>query len=183
MHNSEEEYWGKHFEYQGEWGRRTGNLVEAIAGRVVPVGPRIERRRRATIIKALSLREDDTLLDAGCGFGDFILPVLHERCGLLGLDFSLPMLRTARERILQATGKSLPFVGGSISQIPLKDDCVDVVYCRGVLHHIPDDKVEGFWYAGVPRKKSEVGDTELSLDGEGLARREPASLPAGAARS
>lgn len=287
MHNSEEKFWRKQFEDQGARGRETGNLEEALCGRVVRVDPRIEECRRRYSTQAMSIREGNIVLDAGCGFGDFIVSHLHTGCGFVGLDFSLPMLRTARERILQAHGKSLPFVGGSISRIPLKDACVDVVYCHGVLHHIADDKVEdvfrefrrvlrkdgrllvefknswspygvthiggnflrslvrhrpaspahyrswpwyrrrlgryfdiqshfstglhpvrspaflvrglaylellsiptilklgvGFWYAGVPKKKLNVGDTESSLDKEGQRRREPASLPAGAARS
>jgi len=75
------------------------------------------------------VKTDGRILDNGCGVG-----LLHERLPaerIVGLDISREMLRHAAEhydQLVLGDSQALPFRGGSF----------DVVFCRSLLHHVPE---------------------------------------------
>ena len=72
------------------------------------------------------------VLDNGCGVG-YIL----ERFGpdnAVGMDLSMNMLRHAAKRFDK-------LVLGSSQQLPFKANTFDIVFCRGLLHHLPDPEL------------------------------------------
>ncbi|MCJ7691884.1 MAG: methyltransferase domain-containing protein [Sedimentisphaerales bacterium] len=72
---------------------------------------------------------DGRILDNGCGIG-----LLFERldpCRVVGLDLSIEMLR-------RASKYSDQLVLGSSEQLPFKDDSFDMVFCRSLIHHLPN---------------------------------------------
>lgn len=73
------------------------------------------------------------LLDVGTGTADIPARIRKRRSNLamVGLDISLPLLRTARSR-LDAV------VAGSALALPLRDDSVDVAICSQLLHHFEE---------------------------------------------
>jgi ubiquinone/menaquinone biosynthesis C-methylase UbiE len=70
------------------------------------------------------------LLEAGCGTGLLLEEAARIGRSAIGLDLSRGMLARARERGLQV-------VQGSLTQIPLPDASVDLVYSMKVLAHVP----------------------------------------------
>ncbi len=69
------------------------------------------------------------VLDNGCGVGHIL-----ERFGAdeaVGLDISMNMLRHAWK-------KSNQLVRGSSQHLPFKENVFHAVFCRGVLHHLPE---------------------------------------------
>jgi len=74
------------------------------------------------------------VLDDGCGIG-YMAGWLKRRYGVkvtvYGLDLSMNMLKVA------SGGKSGFFCQGNGEELPFKDKAFDVVFARGLLHHLP----------------------------------------------
>jgi ubiquinone/menaquinone biosynthesis C-methylase UbiE len=70
------------------------------------------------------------ILEAGCGTGLLLAEAARVGRSAIGLDLSRGMLARARERGLRV-------VQGSLTQIPLPDASVDLVYSMKVLAHVP----------------------------------------------
>ncbi|HRN55184.1 MAG TPA: class I SAM-dependent methyltransferase [Agriterribacter sp.] len=83
-----------------------------------------------------------TVLDVGCGAGNYTLKLLSKKtpldCTLL--DLSDAMLARAKERITKVnTGKN-QFVQGDIRTAQLQENNYDVIMAAAVLHHLRDDR-------------------------------------------
>lgn len=79
----------------------------------------------------------DTLLDLGCGTGDFL--ELAGNCAKksIGVDSSAKMLEIARQRF--KTGDGRPELRlGELEHLPLRDGEADCVVISMVLHHVPE---------------------------------------------
>jgi ubiquinone/menaquinone biosynthesis C-methylase UbiE len=70
------------------------------------------------------------IFEAGCGTGLLLAEAARVGRSAVGLDLSRGMLERARER-------GLSIVQGSLTQVPLPDACVDLVYSMKVLAHVP----------------------------------------------
>src|SRR5207342_1474676 len=85
--------------------------------------------------------EAKTLLDIGCGAGNYTLMMLSKmnnlNCTLV--DLSKPMLDKAYERVSQFTGKKAEIIQGDIREIHLLEDHFDIILAGAVLHHLRDD--------------------------------------------
>lgn len=82
-----------------------------------------------------------TLLDIGCGAGNYTLMMLSKmknlNCTLV--DLSKPMLDKAYERVSQFTEKKAEIIQGDIREIHLTGDHFDIILAGAVLHHLRDD--------------------------------------------
>ena len=91
-------------------------------------------RREVERLLGRRLRGGDVVLDVGCGTG-WIAAGLRRSAPevtAVGLDLSAGMLDRAR-----AAG-AWPLLRGDGTRLPVATGSVDVVACRGVLHHLPD---------------------------------------------
>jgi tRNA (cmo5U34)-methyltransferase len=83
-----------------------------------------------------------TLLDLGCGAGNFTLKMLSKnknlRCTLL--DLSRPMLDRAYERVSAVTSNPVEILQGDIRDVELKENYFDIILAGAVLHHLRDDE-------------------------------------------
>jgi ubiquinone/menaquinone biosynthesis C-methylase UbiE len=92
-----------------------------------------------------SLPKGSRVLDIGCGNGrNMILPrrLGHE---VVGIDFSMNLLRIAQEKLnMRELEQSGHLTGGDATLLPLKDDTFDAALYIATLHHIPseDDKLK-----------------------------------------
>ncbi|HSV66560.1 MAG TPA: methyltransferase domain-containing protein [Mycobacteriales bacterium] len=91
-------------------------------------------RREVERLLGRPLRRGEVVVDAGCGTGWLAAGLCRAapRARVIGVDLSAGMLARARAAgawpLLQADAQRLPFDGAT----------VDLVVCRGVLHHLPD---------------------------------------------
>jgi tRNA (cmo5U34)-methyltransferase len=82
-----------------------------------------------------------TVLDIGCGAGNYALKLLQRLpdldCTLV--DLSRPMLERARERVSAETQGTVTTLKGDIRELDLGEEEFDVVLAAAVLHHLRGD--------------------------------------------
>ncbi|MBC8352213.1 MAG: class I SAM-dependent methyltransferase [Planctomycetes bacterium] len=80
------------------------------------------------------LLDDQTVLEAGCGTGNY-LEALRPHLGCLaGMDFSEGMLAQARTKL----SEDVELTCGSILDMPYEDERFDGITCNQVIHHLEE---------------------------------------------
>lgn len=82
-----------------------------------------------------------TLLDIGCGAGNYTLMMLQKKPGLncTLVDLSKPMLDRAFERLKGTAVKNVQVLQGDIREVQLPGGYFDIILAGAVLHHLRDD--------------------------------------------
>lgn len=95
------------------------------------------KRRVKSIVQGLEIKDQDRILDCGCGEG-FYLKVISElcRCQLCGFDCNEENLYRARQE-LDSSHAQLTL--GDIYKLPYHDGEFDKIILSEVLEHLPDD--------------------------------------------
>jgi len=99
--------------------------------RLYTVGPPLE----PAVDAALVLSGTESILDMGCGPGDFLIR-LHNRGHrgpLVGIDNSAGMIAKAKSSAL-----NIHFLQADAQQIPFENESFDVVTARHMLYHVPE---------------------------------------------
>jgi tRNA (cmo5U34)-methyltransferase len=83
----------------------------------------------------------ESLLDIGCGAGNYTLKMLQKipnlRCTLM--DLSMPMLVRAKERVSAATVGKVDIMQADMLTAMLPKENFDIVLAASVLHHLRED--------------------------------------------
>src|ERR1700733_5960030 len=91
---------------------------------------------------ARHLRPQSTVVDLGCGAGNFTLRVLQEvaklHCHLV--DLSRPMLDRAEQRIRAGGASSVQTYQSDLRALSFAEGSVDCILASAVLHHLRDDQ-------------------------------------------
>ena len=82
-----------------------------------------------------------SLLDIGCGAGNYSLMMLSKIPGLncTLVDLSKPMLDRAHQRVSGETTGTVTILQGDIREVELADNSFDIILAGAVLHHLRDD--------------------------------------------
>lgn len=85
-----------------------------------------------------------SLLDVGCGAGNYAIKLLNRLpgCDVTLLDLSRPMLDRAYERVSAATPGSVETIQGDVREVDLGRERFDVVVTASTLHHL---RTDGEW--------------------------------------
>ncbi|MFV0328330.1 MAG: arsenite methyltransferase [Dysgonomonas sp.] len=91
------------------------------------------------------IREGNTVLDLGSGAGNdcFIARAeVGETGKVIGIDFSPQMIEKAQKNAAKRDYANVEFIEGDIENMPLADNCVDIVVSNCVLNLLPQkDKI------------------------------------------
>lgn len=109
------------------------------------------QRLQAGVKKILeTIREDDSVLDLGCGNGHFLRELIRRghQAPLLGVDFSLPLLRDAESALgvefREVDITRLPVVSNQLSVVSdqsLVTGHWSLITMFAALHHIPSHEI------------------------------------------
>ena len=91
---------------------------------------------------ARALKPDaKTILDLGCGAGNYTLKMLSKvpdlDCTLI--DLSLPMLGKAYQRVSEVTSGKVDCIQGDMREIDLPKNHFDIILTGAALHHLRED--------------------------------------------
>lgn len=98
-----------------------------------PIVRYIENERVKAVLRLIKAREDDLILDVGCGEA-----YVMKQCkgNMVGLDLSRVALRLAKLR-LKASRKAGELVMGDAQNLPFATRCFDKIICTELLEHVP----------------------------------------------
>ncbi len=90
------------------------------------------------------LREQ-TILDAGCGTGNYVKALVPYTKKISGVDSNKAMLNVAKEKVSAAiTNDQVEFQECNIERLPYENDTFDGAMLNQILHHMGDDASNGF---------------------------------------
>jgi SAM-dependent methyltransferase len=92
---------------------------------------------QACILGALELGPSDTVLDAGCGTGQYIPQLLAIAGAVVAVDHSPASIAIASGCVPAAEASRVSFHAADIRKLPIDDAAVDAVLSNGVLQHVP----------------------------------------------
>ena len=88
---------------------------------------------------------EQTLLDAGCGTGNYSKALIRHVARIEAVDLNAGMLERARKKLeAEAAEDRIQFHQAPVDNLPLKDESVDGVMVNQVLHHLNDDAGAGW---------------------------------------
>jgi len=73
-----------------------------------------------------------SILDVGCGTGDSLRLLCRKGIPVIGLDFSLEMVKITKKRCSKCD-----VVVGDVENLPFSAASVSLSYCIATLHHVP----------------------------------------------
>lgn len=85
---------------------------------------------------------DAVILDAGCGVGEYLIPLSHNCKYIYGIDISNESIKECSEKIKEKNIKNALVQVSSITEIPLGDSSVDKILCLGIFQCLDAPDIE-----------------------------------------
>jgi len=95
------------------------------------------RKMNEATLESVNPRQDELILDVGCGRGIEGVELAKKGAIVVGLEPSKVMIGHARNHISE-NGANMSLVRGLGEHVPLRAQSVDKVVCKGALDHFPD---------------------------------------------
>jgi cyclopropane fatty-acyl-phospholipid synthase-like methyltransferase len=113
-------------------------------------------------VEMLELNEDDSLIDFGCGNGDFLIEVCNRVKYGWGFDISEYQLNEVDKKIVDKKIKNIKLIRSAFQDIYLGRMQFDKGFSRGALHHITDK--EKYFFFNKISKSFRKGSRFLIYD-------------------
>lgn len=100
-------------------------------------GPQFDWGKK--VVGRVTLRGNETLLDAGCGTGRLTEELLEQLPNgrVIGVDLSQNMLETAHQRLGPRFGKHITFIVADLQMLPF-EAAFDGIFSTAAFHWVPD---------------------------------------------
>lgn len=97
----------------------------------------------AQVCEAAKIKNGQTVLDVGCGFGGTVahLNENHQNMNLLGLNLDERQLKRAKEHIKAIDSNNIQFQQGNACCLPFPDNSIDVILAVECIFHFPDRRL------------------------------------------
>ena len=82
------------------------------------------------LVKLLSIDKNSSIVDLGCGTGNYSIAISKTSKNIVGIDKSIGMIRQAL-----AKSPTIQFINGSIMYLPFNSETFDSAIAIQVLHH------------------------------------------------
>ena len=93
-------------------------------------------RNLEPIAEKYSIVPNETILDAGCGYGGRSLRINSDfKSHVISIDLSLNCLKAIKS--VKKTG-NIDLIQADVQNLPLKDSSINKIVCADVLEHVPD---------------------------------------------
>ncbi len=102
------------------------------------VGDMSLKRRAQRIIEGINPKQDEKIIDLGCGTGYylFLLSNLSLKLYLTGFDFDRKAINEAQDLL----GEKISFITGNLHNMPFRNKNFDKAVMSEVLEHVDDDE-------------------------------------------
>lgn len=98
------------------------------------------RSETEKILASLNITQDQTLIEIGCGTGEFTINAAGRCRKVIASDVSLPMIEFARQKAKSRNVNNIEFHNAGFLTYEHSGEPVDAVVSQLALHHLPD-----FW--------------------------------------
>ncbi len=92
------------------------------------------RRRKELCLDWLNVQKGELILDLGCDGGHYGLEIVKKGGRWIGLDTSLDMLLSGKQRFVKQNCGG-HFINGDMFNLPFKKEITDSVICIGVINY------------------------------------------------
>lgn len=102
------------------------------------VGDMALKRRVRRMLQELELKDEDKILDLGCGNGyySYLLTQLPLKLKIIGLDSHVNAIEDAKTKV---SGKKVKFIVGAAEKIPFPKNYFDKIIMSEIIEHVRDD--------------------------------------------
>jgi len=140
------------------------NLLKIVKGNYQTVAEEFNITRKKEIwpeIKelALGIKDQDKILDVGCGNGRLLEVLVDKNVQYLGLDQSPNLINLAQENYPKNDFR----LGDLLDLGQIKEHNFDYVFCLAVFHHLPSDKLRIQALKQLKNKVSPQGQIIISV--------------------
>jgi ubiquinone/menaquinone biosynthesis C-methylase UbiE len=131
-----EKYWRKQWDLKGGSDCSDFQVDRGVSNQI----EEIKKFSDEQFITSLAPKNNEIILDAGCGTGINVLRISSLVKGVVGIDISSEMLRRTKNRVMTENLRNVSLLHGSVSKIAIKDNTFDKIYCTSVLQFLNDEE-------------------------------------------
>lgn len=103
------------------------------------VGRYIDAMHKKTVLTMIEPCAGKKILEVGIGTGRFSVMMKTQGANVTGLDFALPMLKIAKDRLEKTDGNSqAKMVNADVKQLPFQDSSFDGCIGINIFSHLPE---------------------------------------------
>lgn len=102
------------------------------------------------------------ILDVGCGTGSKLIKFAKKSYKVVGVDLSYNLVNLAKQNFIK-TKISGNLIVGDVEHMMFKDQSFDVIYCKAILHHLPNIKKDLMEFSRLLKPNGIILVTEPAL--------------------
>ncbi|MBI2583100.1 MAG: methyltransferase domain-containing protein [Candidatus Aenigmarchaeota archaeon] len=122
--------WRAYWERRGKGRWKDLRRMSGYSHRLAKLSDRTLRKLVGSIAEKLEIKENDRVLDVGCGAGVITVPLSRCAPKIIGVDASLSMIRYVPNHT--------PRILGEASRLPFADGSFDKILCHSMFQYFPD---------------------------------------------